>query len=100
VRARLKKLGITRKDLALKIGAAPSAVWDVITSPEAKSSSLVPAIHAAIGWDPPSEPQSPPQPSPEAIEMAALYDRLPEALRRKLRDDAELYLTMLDSKKR
>lgn len=100
VRARLKALGMTRKDLARKIGAAQSSVQDALTSPEAKHSVLVPAIHAAIGWSPPPDPQSPPLPSPDAIEMAHLFDRLPEDVRRKLRDDAEFYLRLASEKKR
>jgi len=94
VRRRLDALGMTRKDLARKIGAAQSSVQDVLTSHDARHSSLVPAIHSAIGWDPPPDPQSPPLPTPEAIELAHLFDRLPEDVRRKLRDDAEFYLRL------
>lgn len=100
VRARLRALGMTRKDLARKIGAAQSSVQDALTSPDASHSSLVPAIHAAIGWDPPPDPQSPPLPSPDAIEMAHLFDRLPEEMRRKLRDDAEFYIRVAVENKR
>jgi hypothetical protein len=94
VRKRLDAIGMTRKDLARKIGAAQSSVQDVLTSHDARHSSLVPAIHSAIGWDPPPDPQSPPLPTPEAIELAHLFDRLPEGVRRKLRDDAEFYLRL------
>ena len=100
VRKRLKAIGLNRKDLAQKIGASQSAGWDVLTSSEASHSSLVPDIHAAIGWDPPPEPQSPPLPSPDAIEMAHLFDRLPEEVRQKLRDDAEFYLRVSGRKTR
>jgi hypothetical protein len=72
---------------------------DTLTSTKARHSSLVPAIHHAIGWDPPPDPQSPPLPSPDAIEMGHLFDRLPEDIRRKLRDDAEFYLARLGTKK-
>ena len=100
VRARLKTLGLTRKDLAKRIGAAQSTIQVTLTSPDARHSSLVPAIHAAIGWDPPPDPQSPPMPSQDAIEMAHLYDKLPDEVRRKLRDDAEFYLRMAVDKER
>lgn len=94
VRARLAALGITPKELAQKIGCAQSSLHDALSKPNAKHSVLVPAIHAALGWDPPPDPQSPPLPSPDAIEMAHLYDRLPEEARRKLREDAEFYIRM------
>lgn len=99
VRRRLDSLGMTKKDLARKIGAAQSSVQEAL-SPGAVQSSLVPFIHAAIGWDPPPDPQSPPLPSPDAIEMAHLFDRLPEEVRRKLRDDAEFYLRLAVEKTR
>lgn len=95
VRARLAAIGLNRKDLAKKIKASQSAVWDVVSNPEAKSSVLVPLIHAAIGWDPPPDPQSPPLPSQDAIELAHMFDRLPDEARRKLREDAEFYLRMI-----
>lgn len=100
VRKRLDAIGMTKKDLARKIGAAQSSVQETLTSAGARYSSLVPAIHAAIGWDPPPDPQSPPLPSPDAIEMAHLFDRLPEDVRRKLRDDAEFYLRLAVEKNR
>lgn len=100
VRKRLVAIGMTKKDLARKIGAAQSSVQDALTNRDAKHSVLVPAIHAAIGWDAPPDPQSPPLPSPDAIEMAHLYDRLPDEVRRKLRDDAEFYLRIAVEKSR
>lgn len=89
---------MTTKDLAKKVGCAQSTMQDTLNNPSARHSSLVPAIHAAIGWDPPPDPQSPPLPSPDAIEMGHLFDRLPEDVRRKLRDDAEFYLRKLTEK--
>jgi lambda repressor-like predicted transcriptional regulator len=100
VRARLVALGITSKDLARKVGCAQSTMHDTLTNPAASHSSLVPRIHAAIGWDPPPDPQSPPLPSADAIEMGHLFDKLPEDVRRKLRDDAEFYLRLATSKPR
>lgn len=100
VRKRLEIIGMTKKDLARKIGAAQSSVQETLTSRDARHSSLVPAIHAAIGWDAPPDPQSPPLPSSDAIEMGHLFDRLPEDMRRKLRDDAEFYLKVAAEKNR
>lgn len=97
VMKRLQEMGWTKKDLARKIGCAPSTMTETLTSADARHSTLVPAIHAAIGWDPPPDPQSPPLPSADAIEMGHLFDRLPEEARRKLRDDAEFYLRMATS---
>lgn len=99
VLARLNTMGITPKQLAKKIGCAQSSMWDALKNPDQKQSTLVPAIHAAIGWDPPPDPQSPPLPSPDAIEMAHLFDRLPEEWRRKIRDDAELFLRLATDRK-
>ena len=100
VRARIAAMGIGKKGLAQKIGASQSAVWDTISNPEVKSSVLVPRIHAALGWDPPPDPQSPPSLSPDAVEMARLYELLPEDVRRKLLSDAEFYLRIAVEKKR
>lgn len=101
VRAKITQMGIGKKALAQKIGASQSAVWDTITNPAVKSSVLVPRIHAALGWDPPPDPQQPlPALSPDAIEMARLYERLPEDVRRKLLEDAEFYLRIAVDKKR
>jgi lambda repressor-like predicted transcriptional regulator len=88
------RLGITEKDLAKKIGCAQSTLHATLHSPAARHSSLVPAIHSAIGWDPPPDPQSPPLPSADALEMAQMYDRLPEHIKKKMRDDAAFYLTL------
>lgn len=100
VRAKLESMGIGKKAFAEKVGASQSAVWDTISNPEVKGSVLVPKIHAALGWDPPPDPKapdpnSPPAPSAEAIELAHMFERLPEAARRKLRDDAEFYVQMI-----
>lgn len=94
VKARLRKLGMTEKDLATKIGCAQSTMHQMLNQP-GKQSALVPAIHFALGWDPPPDPQAPvPLPSSDAIEMAHMYDRLPEHIKRKMRDDAKFYLSI------
>lgn len=103
VKAELKRRGMQQKDLARKIDCAEGSLSEAL-SKNARHSSLVPAIHAAFGWAPPPDLQSPsaapPLPSPDAIEMAHLFDRLPEDVRRKLRDDAEFYLRIATDKKR
>lgn len=96
----MTRLGMTEKELAKRVGCAQSTMHDTLNNPDAKNSSLVPAIHAALGWDPPPDPQAPViLPSPDAIEMAKLYDRLPEHIKRKIRDDAEFYLKIAESTK-
>lgn len=97
VKAQLRKLGWTEKELAIKVGCVQSTMHDMLNKPS-KGSTLIPQVHAALGWDPPPDPQSPspPLPSPDAIEMAHLFDRLPEELKKKLRDDAQLYLRLAD----
>jgi transcriptional regulator with XRE-family HTH domain len=97
VRLEMKRRGLQQKDLARKIGCAQGSLSEAL-SKEARQSSLVPLIHAVFGWAPPIDPHAPqePPPSPDAIELAHLFDRLPEQARRKLRDDAEFYLRMID----
>lgn len=97
MRAQLKRLGLTEKELAKKVGCAQSTMHDTLNNPEARSSSLVPAIHAAIGWDPPPDPQAPvPLPSADAIEMGHLFDRLPEEIRKQMRDQAKTILSVIE----
>lgn len=97
VKSHLSKLGITEKDLAKKIGCAQSTMHDTLNNPEARNSTLVPAIHAAIGWDPPPDPQAPvPLPSPDAIELGHMFDRLPEEIRKQMRDQAKSILDLIE----
>jgi lambda repressor-like predicted transcriptional regulator len=96
VRQAIKKRGLTEKALAKRVGCAQSTLHDMLNNPDASHSSLVPAVHEALGWDPPPDPQeSPPLPSADAIEMAHLFDRLPEHIRRQLRDQARTYIDLL-----
>lgn len=97
VKARLVKIGMTEKDLGKKVRCAQSTIHDTLNNPDAKYSSLIPEIHAAIGWDPPPDPQeSPPLPSADAIEMAHMFDRLPEKVRQQMRDQAKTILELID----
>ena len=99
VRNRITALGLNEKALAQRVRCAQSTMHDLLNSPDARYSSLVPAVHDAIGWDPPPDPQSPPLPSADAIEMAHMFDRLPEEARKKIRDDAQFYLDLLAREK-
>jgi hypothetical protein len=91
---------MTEKDFAKQVGCAQSTMHDILNNPEASHSALVPMIHVALGWDPPPDLHTaPPLPSPDAIEMAHMFDRLPEELKKKLRDDAALYIRLTEAKK-
>lgn len=99
VRAAIKRMGITEKELAKRVGCAQSTMHDTLNKPDANNSSWVPKIHEVLGWDPPPDPQSPvPLPSADAIEMGHLFDRLPESIRRQMRDQAEAILALVDRK--
>lgn len=99
VRAEIKKRGMTEKDLAKLVGCAQSTMNDTLNKPNANNSSLVPKIHEALGWAPPPDPQSPvPLPSADALEMGHLFDRLPESIRRQMRDQAEAILALVETK--
>lgn len=96
VLAQLKKLGLTEKELAKRVRCAQSTVYDTLHNVEARHSSLIPDIHAVIGWDPPPDPQGPvPLPSADAIELGHMFDRLPERVRQQMRDQARTYLELL-----
>lgn len=96
----IDRLGLKEKQLAKQVGCAQSSMHDLLHSPDARHSSLVPAIHAALGWDPPPDPQAPvPLPSPDAIELGHMFDRLPEKLRAQMIQEAKTYLELLGSQK-
>ncbi len=96
MKARLLELGMNEKELAGAVKCAQSTMHDTLNSPEAKHSSLVPAIHAVLGWEPPLDPEAaPPIFSPDALEMAGLYDQLPEEVRVSMRNQAAAILAML-----
>jgi hypothetical protein len=90
---------MTVKDLALAVKCGQSTMHDTLNNPDAKHSSLVPAIHQVLKWAPPGEPESSaPIFSPDALEMAGLYDRLPEDVRRSMRDQATAIVNLLGKK--
>jgi hypothetical protein len=87
---------MTVKDLAAAVKCGQSTMHDLLNSPEAKHSSLVPAIHRRLGWNPPAAPEADPVIfSPDALEMAGMYDRLPEEVRKSMRDQAAAFLAAL-----
>lgn len=80
VRARIKELGLSYKDLAETIGCVPSMVTLLLSEthvPPVKQTSLVPAIHRALGWPPPGLPI----PSGDLAEINGQWDRLSDAAR-------------------
>ena len=81
----LAAIGWTAEHLAKKLGCAQSTAWDILNSPEQKSSALVPKIHKILGWQTPEEVPfgpMPKKPTPEAAEAVDLMDQLPEPLRK------------------
>lgn len=72
----MKELDLDQKALARKLRCAQSSIAELL-APSGKQSSLVPGIHAALGWPPPGLPIS----APDAGEMAYLFPRLPEDIR-------------------
>lgn len=76
VRGRMRELGYDQKALARRVRCAQSTLAEMLAE-EAVQSSIVPRIHAALGWPPPGLPIA----SPDAGEMAYLFPRLPEDIR-------------------
>lgn len=72
----MKELGYDQKALARRIRCAQSTVAEMLAA-DGQQSSLVPKVHAALGWPPPGLPIA----SPDAGEMAYLFPRLPEDIR-------------------
>lgn len=99
VKTRLAELGMTVKDLAAAVKCGQSTMHDTLNNPDAKHSSLVPAIHRVLKWNPPSAPEADPIIfSPDALEMAGLYERLPEEVRKLMRDQAVATLAAIGRK--
>ena len=95
VKAEIAKRRITEKAFAKLVGCAQSTMHDLLNK-RGRDSTLVPLVHAALGWDPPPDPQAPViLPSPEALEVAAMFDRLPEQWRKKIRDEAQFALSIV-----
>ena len=100
VKAHIATIGWTEKDFAKKVKCAQSTMHDLLNDPEAKHSSLIPAIHRVLGWAEPSTPEAIPVIfSPDALEIAGMYDRLPEDVRRSMRDQAAAILALLNKTK-
>jgi len=88
---------LSEHELAEMINCAQSTLHQILNKPDASHSSLLPAIHAVFGWDPPPDPHAPdpkgaPLPSSDALEMAHMFDRLPDDMKHKLLEDAKFYL--------
>ncbi len=99
MKTRLLELGMDVKELAMAVHCAQSTMHDTLNSPDAKHSSLVPAIHKVLGWDPPAEPEANPQIySKDALEIAGMYDLLPESMKKTLRDQARAVLELVGKK--
>jgi len=96
VKERLTEMGKTVKWLAGEVGCGQSTMHDTLNNPEARHSHLVPKIHKVLGWAAPGEPEATPIIlSPDALEMAGMYERLPEDVRRAMRDQAAAMLASL-----
>ncbi len=88
------------KELANAVGCAQSTMHDMLNSTEAKGSHLVPRVHEVLGWPAPADPTrppdpSPPLPSPDAIELAKMFDLLPDEIRESIRSQALAVLRMI-----
>lgn len=80
VRTRTRELGISYKELASSIGCVPSMITILLSethNPPVKQSSLVPAIHRALGWPPPGLPI----PSGDLAEINGQWEKLSDAAR-------------------
>lgn len=99
VREAIDEKGLDLKRFARKLRCAQSSLSEALAD-NGIQSSLVPVIHKALGWPPPPLPQPPPNDpipiaTPDAVELAAMFDRLPEELRQKLKSDAEMYTRLV-----
>lgn len=91
---------ITPKQFATeRVRCAQSTMHDILYDTETQGTSLMPRIHAALGWPAPELPTAPePDPlvlSPDAHELARLSDLAPDDVKKKLLDDARMYLKLL-----
>lgn len=103
VRAALERAKMTPKQLAKKVGCAQSTMSDLL-SEDARYSTLIPKIHRALGWDPPPVPEAVndpvPIPTPDAVELSKMFDRLSDEHREKLLADAKTYLEWDEKRRR
>lgn len=72
VRVRMRELGLGQHQLAAIIKCKQPSL-SALLSPRARHSTLVPAIHAALGWPPPSIPI----PSKDLAEIVRLLSDMP-----------------------
>lgn len=72
VEARMAEKEWTRAELARQVKCSRSAITELFDEAQ-KQSSLVPAVHRVLGWDPPA----PIFFSPDAQEVQSLYEMLP-----------------------
>jgi hypothetical protein len=97
VKARLVELGMTEKQLAAAVKCAQSTMHATLNSADARHSSLVPKIHAVLKWPAPVDPNSAPLIlSPDALEVATMFDQLPEEAKRSMRDQVATILGLLN----
>jgi predicted transcriptional regulator len=99
VKAEIVSRHMTEKDFSKRIGCAQSTMHDLLNSPEARYSSLVPKIHAFLSWDEPRAPEPmPPIFSRDALEVAGMFDLLPEEIRRSMRDQLVATVALIRKK--
>jgi hypothetical protein len=103
VRSALEQGKMTPKQFAKKVGCAQSTMSDLL-SENARHSTLVPKIHRVLGWEPPQLPEDVsapvPIPTPDAVELSKMFDRLSDEHRQKLLDDAKTYLEWDEKRRR
>lgn len=101
MKSALSAKGITPKDLAKRMRCAQSTMHDLLNVP-GKSSHLIPKINRFFGWASPEglpSGSSPPLPTPAATEAAAIFDRLPEPLRRAKLEELRALIAALPQSK-
>ncbi len=54
----LDRRGMNQRDLARILGVTPAAVSYLLSPTKTWQSKLVPAVHEALGWPPPTAPSS------------------------------------------
>ena len=88
---------MTEKEFARKMRCAQSTMHDILHKP-GKATHLLPKINKFFGWELPGEvprSPSPPLPSADALEAAAMFDLLPEELRKAKIAELRTTLAML-----
>jgi lambda repressor-like predicted transcriptional regulator len=70
--ARIDELGISQNELARRAKIAKSSLSAALADGSVQTTVMA-QIHKVLGWDPP-----PTQFSPDAMELVALYEQMPE----------------------